>query len=143
MTPPDRSSIRAAARELVAFGAVGAVGTLVNTLVLWVLHSGVGLHYLLAAAIATEVAIVSNFVGNDRLTFRARTTRHRRPARFLRFQLVSLTTVVGTLTLLWLQVRAFGERHVLVWNVIAIGVMFLANFAVNRATTWRRHANTP
>jgi dolichol-phosphate mannosyltransferase len=127
-------------RQLLLFGLVGANGTLVNTAVLWLLHSVLGLHYLAAAALATECAIVHNFLGNEHLTFAGERPAAGRAHRFGRFQLVSLATLVGTVGLLGLLVHVGGERLVLVWNVAAIGVMFVLNFALNRSLTWRRPA---
>ncbi len=57
-------------RRLVRFGFVGAVGTLVNLGVLFLLVQGLGAQVLLAVAIAIEVSIVSNFFMNHLFTFR-------------------------------------------------------------------------
>ena len=130
-------------REMLWFAAVGASGTVVNTLLLWLLHSVLGVHYLLAAAIATECAIVHNFVANDRLTFAHRRTHASVTARFARFQVVSLGTATGTVGLLWLLTRAGGERLLLLSNVAAIGIMFVANFVLNRYLTWSRVGALP
>ncbi|HET7322112.1 MAG TPA: GtrA family protein [Longimicrobiaceae bacterium] len=119
------------------FGLVGGFGTVLNTAILWVLHTGLGLHYLAAAAVATESAIVSNFLGNEHITFASEGHGNGKLRRFLRFQLVSIGTLAGTLSLLWLLVQLLGESRVLLCNLIAIGGMFLVNFAVNRTLTWK------
>jgi dolichol-phosphate mannosyltransferase len=126
-------------RQFLSFGAVGVIGTGVNTGVLFLLHSVGGMHYLPAAALAAETAIISNFIGNDNFTFRHAGNRASAWRRFLSYNLISLTTLAGTLLLLWTQVQLFGTTLVLLWNLIAIGTMFLANFAINRAVTWRHH----
>ena len=54
----------------IRFGLVGLSGAAVNTGILWGLVWGLGLPVLLASALATEAAILSNFLLNDRWTFR-------------------------------------------------------------------------
>lgn len=123
--------------QLTLFGVVGAGGVLVNTGVLWVLHTVLRLHYLLSAAAATETAITHNFFGNEFLTFAHQGRSVPRWRRFVSFQAISLTTLLGTLTILWTLVHLFGEGRLLLWNLLAIGVMFLVNFGLNRSLTWR------
>lgn len=125
-------------QQFLLFGIVGANGSLLNTALLWLLHSGLGLHYLAGAAIATECAVIHNFLGNEHLTFARQRAAGGRFRRFVRFQAVSLTTLAGTISLLWLLVHFGGARLLLLWNVIAIGTMFVMNFGLNRKLTWRR-----
>ncbi len=129
-------------RKFFLFGVVGGFGTVLNTVILYGLTHFAGLYYLLAAAIATETAIVSNFFGNHFFTFR--NDRDATPLwrRFLSFQAISLVTLVGTLVILYTLTTLFGETYLLLWNLIAILVMFLANFALNRKFTWRAGAET-
>ncbi len=119
------------------FGVVGTVGVGVNTAVLWLGHSVLGLYYLVAAVVATETAIIHNFFGHELITF-AGEGEGRRITRFAKFQAISLTTIGGTVTILWILVRALGKTHLLVWNLVAIATMFVANFLLNRAFTWAR-----
>ena len=51
------------------FAAVGAFGTVLN-LVIMAAMLGLGAHYLLAAIVATELTILSNFLMQERLVFR-------------------------------------------------------------------------
>ena len=51
------------------FAAVGAFGTVLNLLIMSVML-GLGTHYLLAAVVATELTILSNFLMQERLVFR-------------------------------------------------------------------------
>ncbi len=126
--------LRPGLRQLITFGLVGAVGTVINTFILWVLHS-VGLYFVFASAIATETAIVSNFIGNNLFTFPGR-TKHRLWNRFLLFQGASLVTLVGTVGIVYLLTSLLGIGLLLVWNLVAIVLMFLVNFLFNRRYTW-------
>lgn len=130
-------------RELLLFAIVGASGTVVNTLVLWLLHSGAGIHYLLAAVVATEVAIIHNFIANDLVTFARRRAGVSTLARFARYQVVSLGTAAGTIGFLWVLTHLGGIRLLLLWNAMAIGTMFMVNFVLNRLLTWRRPTAAP
>lgn len=53
------------------FAAVGALGTVVNLLVMALLvHGLIGINYVVAAVIAAEVSILHNFVLQERFVFR-------------------------------------------------------------------------
>lgn len=122
------------ARRLLAFGAVGGFGMLLNTLILYAL-TGIGVHYLLASIIATEAAILSNFINNHVFTFK-NSIKGPWLRKLVSFQTISVTTILGTASILWLLVTLFGERLLLVWNAVAILVMFLFNFSLNSRYTW-------
>jgi dolichol-phosphate mannosyltransferase len=51
------------------FAAVGAFGTVLNLGIMSVML-GTGMHYLVAAVVATELTILSNFLLQERLVFR-------------------------------------------------------------------------
>lgn len=124
--------------QLFRFGIVGGVGTVINTLALYILANMIGLHYLIAGAIATETAIISNFIGNHVYTFYEDSDGQSLRKKFVKFQLVSMITLVGTLFILWALTNLFGQEYLLVWNLIAIVIMFLVNFLLNRQFTWTR-----
>jgi putative flippase GtrA len=66
-----RSEPPRARSRLLLFGLVGLSGIAVNSGALWLLHLEVfRLHYLVAAALATQVSTLWNFVLSDRLVFR-------------------------------------------------------------------------
>ena len=101
--------------QLIKFGVVGGSGVVVNLGVLAILRS-LGFGDNLASALAIEVSIISNFILNDRWTFRDRVVPHGESAssvelttfslgqRAVRFQLVSL---VGALAQ-WLSFILFN-----------------------------------
>jgi len=121
------------------FALVGGFGTLLNTAILYLLSQRGGMNYLFASAIATETAIISNFIGNNYITFRDKNTESRILGKFLSFQLISLVSLAGTIFFLWLFVTLFGKNLLLVWNVLAIVIMFVANFILNSAFTWNNN----
>jgi len=121
-------------RRLSKFVIVGGSGVGVNTLVLYCLHQLVGLPVLLASALGVELAILNNYIWNDRWTF-----RRQRPAlsRFLRFNVVSLGGLVVTTSTVWVLTTNFGT-HYLVANLLGIGLATAWNFAANLHWTWGR-----
>jgi putative flippase GtrA len=121
------------------FGLVGLSGVVINTAVLWALVQGMRLPVLLASVLATEAAIVSNFLLNDRWTFRATTLRHSFLQRLLRFNGVALGGMaISTVTLAMLTI--YGDLHLLVSNLFAVGAAMSWNYGVNSRWTWSRQA---
>jgi dolichol-phosphate mannosyltransferase len=57
--------------QLVKFGAVGAVGYVINLIVYEIARSGFEVHYLAAAVIAFVFAVTNNFLLNRHWTFNA------------------------------------------------------------------------
>ena len=117
---------------LLRFGVVGAVGTAVNLAVLELLHGQLGLGFTRSSAVATEVAIIGNYLGNELWTFHHRKLSLRRLVQFNLTMLVGAAVQVGSATLLkeympYLLAQALG---------IAIGSGL--NFAFNFGWTWRR-----
>jgi dolichol-phosphate mannosyltransferase len=55
--------------RLTRFASVGALGTVLNLVIMAALMSA-GLHYVLAAVVAIEVTIVTNFLLGERFVFR-------------------------------------------------------------------------
>jgi len=118
------------------FGLVGLSGVLVNTAILWALVQGARLPVLLASALATEAAILSNFALNDRWTFRDGVHRHSFGMRLLRFNGVSLGGMAITAGLLAL-LMSYGHLHLLLANLLAIGGATTWNYIVNSRWTWK------
>ncbi|CAM5634430.1 GtrA family protein OS=Streptomyces alboniger OX=132473 GN=CP975_13995 PE=3 SV=1 [Streptomyces alboniger] len=86
-------------REVAKFGAVGAVGTLVNFGVFNLVRHVTDLHVVRASVIATVVAIVFNYVGFRYFTYKDRdkTGRTKELTLFLLFSAVGLVIENGVL----------------------------------------------
>lgn len=72
-----RARVRIGARQhtslrLARYGVVGVSGIGVITGLFWLLHAWLGLQYLLAGALASEMAICTNYLLNNNWTFRDR-----------------------------------------------------------------------
>ena len=97
------------------FCTVGASGVFVNLGVLAVLDS-VGVHKILASALAIEVSILSNFAANEFWTFRDLGSVNGRFGRMIQFQLVSLVGALVQFSVFvlsffcWAQVFGYGTE---------------------------------
>src|SRR4051794_8104685 len=115
--------------RLMLFGLVGLSGILVNSAALWAFHMNVlHLHYLVAAALATQVSTMWNFVLTDRVVFRSR----RRPGgwgRMWRFFLMNNLALLLRLPLLALLVNV--GLGVLWANVVTLVALFVVRYAVS------------
>lgn len=125
--------------RMVAFALIGLSGLLPNAVALWQLTETAGLHYALAAVIATQVAIAWNFALTERL-FRKR--RPRAPVwRAVRFFLLGNADIVLRVPALALLVDHVGVNY-LVANVVTLVVSFLVRFAVVDRIIYARTAAT-
>src|SRR5690349_2503766 len=101
------------------FGAVGLSGIAVNSAILWMLVRELHLAVALGSVLATEAAILSNFVLNDRWTFRGARERSfgQRLVRFNGVALGGMAITAGILTAL----AHYTHLHLLIANLLAVG----------------------
>jgi len=103
------------------FNAVGIAGAAIQVTLVWLLTRG-GMHYLIATAIAVEVAILHNFYWHVRWTWKGR-----HPS-LLRFHLANgLVSILSNLALMRLFTGGMGIGPVPA-NLAAISITSLANF---------------
>lgn len=122
--------------EIVRFATVGAIGTGVNLLVLYLTQA---LNPIVAVIIAIEAAAVSNFVMNDRWTFRGEKTIKNPIARFAAYDAQSLgTKVVNVAIYSALLLTVLRNRYLA--EIIAIAAVFILNYAIARNVAFRRRA---
>jgi putative flippase GtrA len=112
------------------FNAVGGMGVGVQLAVLAGLTSGGELHYLLATAVAVELAVLHNFLWHERFTWRDRPPG-KRLVRLVKFNLTTGTfSILGNLALMkWLVEGVHFEY--LPANGITIAACSIANFLVS------------
>lgn len=129
-----RTFIPRLARPL-RFGVVGVSGIVLNSAILWLLVRELGLAVALGSVLATEAAILSNFVLNDRWTFRGLGERSF-AQRLLRFNGVALGGMAITAGILTALAR-YTHLHLLIANLLAVGAATGWNYVVNSRWTWR------
>ncbi len=120
-------------RSFIKFNIVGLSGVLVNEGVLLILASA-GAYYLLASAIAIELSIISNFIFNDRWTFRDR--RHGRVlVRLLRFNGLMIIGLAVNLAILFGGTEYLGINYA-ISNLVGIAGAFLVRYWLSVKYTW-------
>ena len=135
-SPPRLLAVAARWRRLARFAMVGLSGAGVNMALLYLLVDAAHLHYLMAAAVATEAAIVSNFAFNDRWTFRDALGDRSWAARLWRYNAVALGGLAISLVVIAVLTKR-GGIHYLLANLAAIVAATAWNYAVNARITWR------
>ena len=125
---PDPAGIA----RFIKFLLVGGLGVVINSLALLVLHQLIRFPLVVASLVAVELAIVNNFLWNDRWTFGRKQPSLR---RFFQFNLVSFGGLVITTGTLWVLVTHLATPYLLA-NLVGIGLATCWNFGVNLLWTW-------
>ena len=126
----------------IAFNGVGALGILVQLGMLAILVRHLGAPYLLATAIAVELAVLHNFVWHQHWTWRDRrgASRTQLAIRLWRFHLLNgFVSLAGNLMIARLLTGELGADPV-ASNIAAIIVCSMVNFAASELLVFRRVA---
>lgn len=112
------------------FGAVGATGIVVQALMLAFFLHVLGLHYLVATALAVEASVLHNFVWHRKWTWADR-PQSCAALMLLRFNLTSgVMSLVGNLVLMFIFVNQF-KLNALAANLITVCICSLINFTLS------------
>lgn len=118
-------------RRLVRFVAVGGVGFLVSTAVLALLVRR-GLPNFLASLLATEVAIVGNYVGHEVFTFGTRQLTWRRLGGYNAAAVVGLVLTAAAFD----AISRATDLPLVVRNLLAVGCGTTSNFLLSARLVW-------
>jgi archaetidylinositol phosphate synthase len=115
------------------FNLVGIGGFALQLGVLWILARICGVHYLIATALAVEIAVLHNFAWHEAWTWRSVTTEGRW-RRLVRFNLANgFVSIASNLLFTQLFMQWMG-LPLLAANTAAVIMMALLNFAL--AESW-------
>ena len=117
------------------FAVVGVIGLGVNVAAFVFFNEVVGMHYALAAIVASQVSTLNNFILTELWVFRGRDARHHIVVRYLSFNALNMATLVVRVPLLVLITEWIGLLPV-VSNVIAIGVTFGIRYFIADNWIW-------
>jgi putative flippase GtrA len=116
--------------QLLRFGFVGVLGTAVNVAILHLLHSELGWGFTRSSAIATELAIVHNYIWNELWTFHIRRLNL---GRLIRYQMSSLLAAIVTVVVATLAKEIMDPRLAQFVGIVAGAGL---NYVVNVRWTW-------
>ncbi len=129
-------------QRFLRFGLVGFSGVFVDMAIFYLLSdpSTLGLGLSRSKVIASELAIINNFLWNDKWTFRDfalnQSGKQQRIKRFIKFNLICLVGIGLNLIILNTLVNVFGMNRYLA-NLIAIAIVTIWNFWFNLKLSWR------
>ena len=124
------------------FGLVGLSGVFVDMAMLYLLSDPTMLGWNLTRSkiLAAEVAILNNFLWNDRWTFGDLSSHQRgwqkRLKRFLKFNAICLSGLVLNVLILNVLFNVFGINRYIA-NLMAIAAVTFWNFWLNLKLSWR------
>ena len=138
MKSPDRiAALKLDFLRLIKFSIVGVIGAGINTGFLWLFTDVAGLYYLCSSVIAIEIAIIMQFLMNDRWTFKEQKTLH--AAQFMKRILKSNVWRSGGLAVnigvLYFLTEHLGVYYLLS-NIVGIICAFLLNYLFESRLTW-------
>ncbi|MDH2902011.1 MAG: GtrA family protein [archaeon] len=130
-------------RALVKFLTVGALGTVVNLTLSYVLHLFIEAE--LAQAIGVEISIINNFGWNDSFTFRNVTKdmtgkNQSKLYRLLKYNALSLGTAALNLLVFYFLAYPLGLNHGLwyaISSLVAILTAFVFNYIGSSRWAWK------
>lgn len=116
--------------QMLRFGMVGVFGIVVNVAILHVLHNVLGWGFTRSSAIATEIAILHNYVWNELWTFHIRRLDLK---RMIRYQMSSLLAAGVTVVVATIIKEFIDPRLAQLVGVLAGAGL---NYVVNVRWTW-------
>lgn len=123
-------------KRFIKFCLVGLSGCGVQFSVYWLLTRVAGINGHVALILSTEASILSNFILNDKWTFRDKKTGFIL-TRLGKFHMVSLGVILIYLVT-YAVLHSLLGLYDLVTLAIAIGAGVIWNFTINVFWTWRR-----
>ena len=122
------------ALRFAAFCLVGGLCLALNTLTLWALTSGLGLHYLVSTVIAFSTITPFGFLLNKALTFR--THRRHVPVELPRYFAAMTASFLANLALMYLLVSVLGVWYVAASLLVAV-TLVIVNFLTSDRWSFR------
>jgi dolichol-phosphate mannosyltransferase len=117
------------------FLVVGLLGIGVNQFLLWVIVELAGIHYLLAAILASQGSTAFNFAGVESWVFHG-AWKPGIVRRFLAFDVLNSFSLLLRLPILFVLTSGL-HLHYLLSNLLAIGVLTAVRFVVADTVIWK------
>ncbi len=123
--------------RLIKFSIVGVIGAGINTGFLWLFTDFAGIFYLYSSLIAIEIAIIMQFLMNDRWTFKEQKTTHVEQfmIRILKSNIWRSGGLAVNIGVLYFLTEYVGVYY-LISNIVGIICAFLLNYLFESRLTW-------
>jgi dolichol-phosphate mannosyltransferase len=128
----------------IKFSAIGGLGAVINTAVLWTANEIFFVYYLWASVLAFSVAVTSNYFMNRKWTYRSKGSMPKQYSQFLAvsaFGLVLNLIILKGIVDVAMPALDFGKDkaslYLVVANLITIFIVSIFNFFVNSLWTFR------
>ena len=120
------------------FASVGAIGAIINTALLFILTDFANIWYMASAVIATEIAIISMFLMNNKITFKPVKSGLNEMLRgIINSNIVRSAGIIVQLGLLYLLVE-FANIHYVISNIFAIFIASALTFYGEKYHNWKK-----
>jgi putative flippase GtrA len=132
-TPSQKQRARERLLRWLKFNFVGGIGIVVQLAALALFRSALHLNYLLATALAVEIAVIHNFLWRERFTWKDRPSAHRLQSltRFAKFNATNgSVSIAGNLLIMRALVGQFHMNYMLA-NLIAVTICSFVNFLLS------------
>ena len=136
------ASVRAVALRFGRFGAVGASGLVVNSVLLAAFAELAGIHYVFAAVLATQGSTAWNLMLTERWVFGGRDHRRSVASRALWFFALNNAALLLRAPLLVVLTEGAGIGY-LASNLITLLVLAVAGFALADTWIWAPSSRAP
>ena len=126
-------------RRWLVFNGVGLLGVAVQLALMGLLVHGAGVHYLVATAIAVEIAVLHNFAWHQRWTWRDRPSLSTSAAavRLLRFHMLNGAVSMGGNLAVTAALAGLLRVEPVAANAVAIATCSTINFMASEALVFK------
>lgn len=128
--------------DFVRFGMVGALGFVINFLLLTLLFRVLDLPIFVAQILAAEVALFHNFIWHHHWTYKANNVSKNIWTLVVQFHITSWVAVVGSAALISLFVHTFGLDYIIAL-VLSSAIAMFWNFGWTKFVIWRHKGEQP
>ena len=127
-------------KRLTKYCIIGISGIFVNTLILFFFTDILRIYYLLSSVIAYEISIITNFILNDKWTFKdlVNEKSHSFLTRAMYYNSAMITGAVLGILLLYIFTD-FLKINYLISNLISIATVFILRYYASITIVWKNN----
>jgi len=126
-------------KQLIKFAFVGAIGTIVNLTILYILTEFFLVYYIISEIFAFIVATINNYILNKFWTFKEK-LHEKLIKKYVKYVAISLIALILNICILFILVEYFYLWYILA-ALLAIFGAFMINFMGNRIWTFNNKTN--